>query len=56
MQDISVAIIIVQHDFYRKKGFQQFVNKLKPTGLIMDIPNLFIEENKNLGNLHYWNL
>lgn len=56
MEDISVAIIIVQHDFYREKGWQQFVNKLKPAGLIMDIPNLFVEEKKDLGNITYWNL
>ncbi|ASQ44589.1 UDP-N-acetyl-D-glucosamine 6-dehydrogenase [Legionella clemsonensis] len=56
MQDISVAILIVQHDFYRDKGLQQFVNKFKSTGLIMDIPNLFVKEEKNFDNVIYWNL
>lgn len=56
IQDLSVVIILVKHDFYNEKGFHQFTNKLRKVGLIMDIPNLFIEEQSNLSDVIYWSL
>lgn len=57
MRDLSVAIIIVQHDFYRKQGLKQFATKLKQPGLIMDIPNLFVNDKEKFKQqLVYWSL
>ncbi|MDI9819353.1 MULTISPECIES: nucleotide sugar dehydrogenase [unclassified Legionella] len=57
IQDLSVAIIIVQHDFYREMGLEKFITRFSKTGLLMDIPNLFIEEGNNLDSpIIYWSL
>jgi UDP-N-acetyl-D-glucosamine/UDP-N-acetyl-D-galactosamine dehydrogenase len=55
MQDLSVAIVIVQHDFYREKGLKQFIGKIRKQGLLMDIPSLFIKDKENLNQISYWN-
>lgn len=55
IKDLTVAIVVVGHDFYQDK-LQQILGKCKQTKILMDIPNLFIEESKNIKNLIYWNL
>jgi UDP-N-acetyl-D-galactosamine dehydrogenase len=55
MQDLSVAIVSVAHDFY-KKNLKEMLNKCKHPSVLMDIPNLFINDTKNHQGLIYWNL
>ncbi|OGV26002.1 MAG: nucleotide sugar dehydrogenase [Legionellales bacterium RIFCSPHIGHO2_12_FULL_37_14] len=56
MHDLSVAIIVVAHEFYQAKGFNGFLKLLKSPGIIMDIPNMFTENNNNYANIEYWAL
>lgn len=56
MQDLSAAIILVGHDYYRDLGIQSFINKCKTPNIIMDIPNLFVKENQVLQDVTYWSL
>lgn len=56
MRNLSVAIIIVQHDFYRQKGLSEFIDRFKGIKLIMDIPNLFIKAAKQNSKTLYWSL
>ena len=55
VSDLSVAIIVVGHDFYRD-NLKQILSKCKTPPILMDIPNLFINEYKQYENLIYWNL
>ena len=54
--DISVAIIIDAHDFYRDEGIEKFLAKMGNQKIIMDIPNLFTDTIKNYKNTLYWSL
>ncbi|MBA3537214.1 MAG: nucleotide sugar dehydrogenase, partial [Tatlockia sp.] len=54
--NISVAIILVGHDFYREIGLEKFLEKMEGPKIIMDIPNLFIDSSKNYKNIQYWSL
>lgn len=56
LDDLSVAIIVVGHDFYREVGLGELLKKCKKPPIIMDIPNLFIDEYKQYGDLIYWSL
>ncbi len=56
IKDISIAIIVVGHDFYRKVGFEHFLDKMGSQKIVMDIPNLFIDTQKNYPNILYWSL
>ncbi|NSL19242.1 nucleotide sugar dehydrogenase [Tatlockia micdadei] len=56
IKDISVAIIIVAHDFYREAGIERFLTKMGSKKIIMDIPNLFADSTKNYDNIQYWSL
>ena len=53
--ELSVAIIVVAHDFYINK-LEQIVRMCKTPTILMDIPNLFIKEHHQYKNLTYWNL
>ena len=55
MKGLSVAIIAVGHDFYRDKLNDILKHCQKPK-ILMDIPNLFINDVKSCNNLIYWNL
>ncbi len=55
MKDLSVAIIAVGHDFYRDQ-FNEILRHCKEPKILMDIPNLFINDSKSTKNLTYWNL
>ena len=55
LNDLSVAIIVVAHDFYRSR-LQQILNKCNSPNIVMDIPSLFIDEYKHHEKLIYWSL
>lgn len=56
VKNLSVSIIAVGHDYYKKIGLETFLLKCKQPNVIMDIPNLFATEHKQYKNLIYWNL
>ena len=56
LQDLSVVIIAVGHDFYRNLGINKILKISKTPHVILDIPNLFINEAKKMKSLIYWNL
>ena len=55
IQDISVAIVVVGHDFYRTH-LDEILKKCQKPTVLMDIPHLFIKESKQQKNLIYWTL
>jgi len=52
---LSIAIIIVAHDFYRT-NLKQILGKCNNPKILMDIPNLFIDDYQQYENLIYWSL
>ena len=55
LNDLTVAIMVVGHDFYRD-NLHQLLGKCRNPNILMDIPNLFIDEYTPCTNLIYWNL
>lgn len=53
---ISVAVLIVPHDFYRQQGLEKFLTKFSGKKIVIDIPNLFIEQAPLIDDLLYWSL
>ena len=56
VSNLSVAIISVAHDFYRDVGIKGILSKCNKNAVIMDIPNVFVEEHKQFKDLIYWSL
>jgi UDP-N-acetyl-D-galactosamine dehydrogenase len=56
IHSVSVAIIVVGHDYYQEQGLERIAQKCTSPKLVMDIPNLFVNEAKNEPNLLYWSL
>lgn len=56
MNDLSVALVLVAHEYYRDLGLQKIVEKCKKPQIVMDIPNLFVKERLAVNGLVYWNL
>ena len=56
MENLSVAIILVAHDFYKEAGLKTFIDKCVKPAIVMDIPNLFVNEGRALEGIIYWNL
>lgn len=56
IHDLSAVLLLVGHDYYKKIGFNELLNKCGPKKMIMDIPNLFIEEFQAYQPLIYWSL
>ena len=54
--DVSVMILTVGHDAYRQMGLQKLATQCMKKFIFMDIPNLFIHEDKKNKNMIYWNL
>ena len=54
MSNLSVAVLLVGHDFYRDVGLQALMQRCKKPPILMDIPNLFIEHHHD--DLIYWSL
>lgn len=55
LNELSVAIIVVGHDFYRNK-LKQILHACKKPTVLMDIPNLFIDDIKQYSDAIYWKL
>ena len=55
MNDLTVAIIAVGHDFYRDK-LEEILKQCKEPKILMDIPNLFVNLAKPNKKIIYWNL
>lgn len=56
LNNLSVSIIAVGHDYYKNIGLETFLLKGKQPNVIMDIPNLFVTEHQRYNSLIYWNL
>lgn len=56
MQDLSIGILLVQHDFYLQQGFEKILAKLCKNGILMDIPNAFFDKKHIAGKIRYWSL
>lgn len=56
MDQLSVAIILVGHDFYQDAGLKTFLDKCKAPNIVMDIPHLFINERRSFDDMVYWSL
>ena len=55
INDLSLAIVVVAHDFYRD-NLQQILCKCTGPKVLMDIPNMFIKEAEEYNDLIYWRL
>ena len=55
-KDLSVVIITVAHDFYREIGLEKILSICKNPKIIMDIPNLFVNESHLVNHVIYWSL
>ncbi len=55
-EQASAAIIVVDHDFYRQAGLKKIIEKTAPTHILMDIPNLFIDNTEQIKHITYWSL
>lgn len=56
INDLSVIIVAVNDDFYKKIGLQGLLQKCKKPAIIMDLTNLFAEEASSCEHLVYWSL
>ena len=56
IDELTVAIIAVSHDYYRDIGLKKMLSKCKKPRIVMDIPNLFVQDAKQSEHLIYWNL
>lgn len=53
---IAAAIIAVGHDEYRNAGLKAFTGKFQGPIIIMDIPNIFVNDIPKLNKINYWSL
>ena len=56
MKDLSVVIIVVGDIFYKDLGLKKILSMCGPYPVILDIPNLFVDEAKQYSSLMYWSL
>jgi UDP-N-acetyl-D-galactosamine dehydrogenase len=59
IQNLALAVVVVGHDFYRKVGLHSILAKLSQPKILMDIPNLYIDEiaeSSKKKSVTYWNL
>ena len=56
MKELSAVILTVGHDYYREIGMEKFLDQFLDKKIIMDIPNLFIEQFRDVQQLDYWSL
>jgi len=55
-KNLSVVILVVEHDYYKNIGLEKILSTCKKPTIFMDIPNLFIKEALAIDDLTYWNL
>lgn len=56
LENLSVVIIAVGHDYYSDIGLKKILKKCKKPFVIIDVTNLFISESKKIKDLIYWHL
>lgn len=56
LNDLSIVIIAVGHDFYRDIGLEKILSTCKENPIVMDIPHLFIDVHKQFEEITYWSL
>lgn len=56
MHDLTAVIIVAGHDYYREVGLQAILKCCKEYPIILDIPNLFVDEKDTLHDVNYWSL
>lgn len=57
IHDMDVILLAVGHDEYLNQGLSHFVNKIRGSGVFMDIPNAFPREEKSdYPSIQFWNL
>lgn len=56
LNDLNAVILVVAHTFYRETGIKRIMETMNSPLIIMDIPNLFIDEAAFYEKLHYWSL
>ncbi len=56
MNDLTVAIIAVGHDYYKEMGLENIMKQCRKPCIIMDISGLFRKEVKEKEDLIYWKL
>jgi UDP-N-acetyl-D-glucosamine/UDP-N-acetyl-D-galactosamine dehydrogenase len=56
LHELSVIIITVGHHFYREAGLKTILSKGNQHQVMMDIPNLFIDEHQAFHEIVYWSL
>lgn len=55
IDNISVALVLVGHDFYQQTGLGKIAEKMAHP-IVMDIPNLFINDVAKCVRMSYWSL
>lgn len=55
LKQLSVALITVGHDFYKQIGVEAIISTCEKGGILMDIPNIFVDAKKSDG-VTYWHL
>jgi UDP-N-acetyl-D-galactosamine dehydrogenase len=55
ISNLDVALICVSHHFYKTQGLETFIKKCKTPTIIMDIPNMFVDEHAKQ-DINYWHL
>lgn len=56
INELSIAIVVVDHDYYRQIGIEKFLTKFTTQPIILDIPNLFVNSAHQFKELQYWHL
>ncbi len=56
IDELSIAVILVAHDFYQEMGLENIVKKCKNPTIVMDIPNLFSAQRQSIEHCIYWSL
>lgn len=56
MEDLTLAVLVTGHQFYKEKGLEPFLKKLNTPMLFMDIPSMFSDASRAFPSLEYWSL
>lgn len=56
LKHLQVAIIVSGHTWYKERGLSAILKNCVTRPIVMDIPNLFIENHHEHSNIIYWHL
>ncbi len=56
IKDVQALIVAVSHRFYKEMNIQEFVSKLKPGGIIIDVKSIFDHTQLNEMGIDFWRL